>query len=130
MRHERLEYCVWWGTKRSSIKRRRGSDTAPDPAELLLGAVGTCLSIGYVLNAAELQRVALDLEGDIDLSVFAGLAEEGTPGYSDIRVRAQIKSNAPADVIRALHEHVIRTSRICSTVARPVNVTSEVVLSG
>jgi uncharacterized OsmC-like protein len=110
-----------------------GSDTAPNPAELLLGAVGTCLSIGYVLNAAargiELQRVALDLEGDIDLSVFAGLAEEGTPGYSDIRVRAQIKSNAPADVIRALHDHVVRTSPICSTVARPVNITSEVVLS-
>jgi len=110
-----------------------GSDTAPNPAELLLGAVGTCLSIGYTLNAAargiELQRVALELEGDIDLSVFAGLAEEGTPGYSDIRVWAHIKSDAPADVIQALHEHVVRTSPICSTVARPVNVTTEVVLS-
>jgi uncharacterized OsmC-like protein len=110
-----------------------GSDTAPNPAELLLGAVGTCLSIGYALNAAargiELRQLALELEGDIDLSVFAGLADEGTPGYSDIRVRAHITSDAPAEVIQALHEHVVRTSPICSTVARPVNVTTEVVLS-
>jgi uncharacterized OsmC-like protein len=111
-----------------------GSDTAPNPAELLLGAVGTCLSIGYALNAAargvELRHVALELEGDIDLSVFAGLADEGTPGYSDIRVRAHISSDAPADVVQALHEHVVRTSPICSTVARPVNVTTEVVVAG
>ena len=110
-----------------------GSDTAPNPAELLLGAVGTCLSIGYALNAAargiELRQLALELEGDIDLSVFAGLADEGTPGYSDIRVRAHIVSDAPADVIQALHEHVVRTSPICSTVARPVNVTTEVIVS-
>jgi len=110
-----------------------GSDTAPNPAELLLGAVGTCLSIGYALNAAargiELRNVALELEGDIDLTVFAGMAEEGMPGYSDIRVRAHITSDAPEDVIQALHEHVVRTSPICSTVARPVNVTTEVIVS-
>ena len=108
-----------------------GSDTAPNPAELLLGAVGTCLSIGYTLNAAargiELQHIALDLEGDIDLSVFAGLADEGTAGYSNIRVRAHIQSDAPDDVVQTLHEHVVRTSPICSTVTRPVNVTTEVV---
>lgn len=108
-----------------------GSDTAPNPAELLLGAVGTCLSIGYALNAAargiELQQLELELEGDIDLTVFAGLAEQGNPGYSDIRVRARIKSDAPADAIQELHEHVVRTSPITSTVARPVNVTTSVI---
>src|SRR3982074_3894477 len=48
-----------------------GADTAPNPAEVLLGALGTCLSIGYALNAAgagsELRSLTLDLEGDIDL---------------------------------------------------------------
>jgi uncharacterized OsmC-like protein len=108
-----------------------GTDTAPNPAELLLGAVGTCLSIGYALNAAArgiaLQALDLELEGDIDLGVFTGLAQEGNPGYSDIRIRANIKSDATPEAIQALHDHVIRTSPICSTVARPVNVTAEVV---
>ena len=108
-----------------------GADTAPNPAELLLGAVGTCLSIGYTLNAAvrgiELEQLDLEVEGDIDLSVFTGLADEGNPGYSNIRIRANIKSDAPADAIEALHEHVVRTSPICSSISRPVNVTTEVV---
>src|SRR5205823_6507576 len=107
-----------------------GADTAPNPAELLLDAVGTCLSIGYVLNAAargiELQGLDLDVEGDIDLGVFAGVVEEGNPGYSQIRVHANIKSDASPEAIQALHEHVVRTSPICSTVARPVAVTTEV----
>jgi uncharacterized OsmC-like protein len=110
-----------------------GSDSAPNPAELLLGALGSCLSIGYTLNAAargiELRQIALELEGDIDLSVFAGMADDGMPGYSDIRVRSHITSDAPPEQIQALHEHVVRTSPILSTVARPVNVNSEVVIS-
>jgi uncharacterized OsmC-like protein len=110
-----------------------GADTAPNPAEVLLGALGTCLSIGYTLNAAargiELRRLSLDLEGDIDLTVFGGLAEEGNPGYSDIRVRVDIDSDANTDTLQALHAHVLRTSPILSTVARPVNVTSELRVS-
>ena len=108
-----------------------GTDTAPNPAELLLGAVGTCLSIGYTLNAAargiNLEALDLEVEGDIDLGVFTGVAEEGNPGYSDIRVRANIKSDASPEAIQALHEHVVRTSPICSTVSRPVHVSTEVV---
>jgi len=108
-----------------------GANSGPNPAEVLLGALGTCLSIGYALNAAargiELRRLALDLEGDIDLAVFGGLVEDGNPGYSDIRVRVEVDSNAPAEALQALHEHVVRTSPILGTVARPVPVTSEVV---
>ena len=106
-----------------------GADTAPNPAELLLDAIGTCLSIGYVMNAAtrgiELRALELDVEGDIDLGVFAGVTEDGDPGYSRIRVRANIDSDATPEALQALHDHVVRTSPICSTVARPVTVTTE-----
>jgi uncharacterized OsmC-like protein len=110
-----------------------GTDSGPNPAEVLLGALGTCLSIGYALNAAargiELQHLAVDLEGDINLAVFGGLVEDGNPGYSDIRVRVEVDSDAPAEALQALHEHVVRTSPILSSVARPVHLTSEVVIS-
>ena len=97
--------------------------------EVLLGALGTCLSIGYALNATargiELRSLALELEGDIDLTVFGGLAQEGNPGYSNIRVRVDVDGDADTDALQALHEHVLRTSPILSTVARPVDVTTE-----
>ncbi|MDQ6669961.1 MAG: OsmC family protein [Chloroflexota bacterium] len=110
-----------------------GTDVAPNPAEVLLGALGTCVSIGYALNATargiDLRSLTLDLEGDIDLTVFGGLAEAGNPGYSNIRLRVNVDSDADANALQALHEHVLRTSPILSTVARPVNVTSELRIS-
>jgi uncharacterized OsmC-like protein len=110
-----------------------GSDSAPNPAEILLGAVGTCLSIGYAMNAAArgivLDHLALELEGDIDLGAFAGLDAEGNPGYSEIRVRADVAGDAAPELLQEVFEHVVRTSPILSTVARPVHVTTELVVS-
>jgi uncharacterized OsmC-like protein len=110
-----------------------GTDTAANPAEVLLGAIGTCLTIGYVLNAAargiELRHLAIELDGDIDLTSFAGLDDAANPGYSDIRVQVGVESRASDAELRALHDHVVRTSPIYSTVARPVNVRSELTIS-
>jgi uncharacterized OsmC-like protein len=108
-----------------------GTDTAPNPAELLLGAMGTCLSIGYALNAAArgitLQAMDLELEGDIDLAVFTGIKDEGNPGYQGVRITARIKSDATPEQLQALHEHVLRTSPICSTVQNgiPIEATAQ-----
>jgi uncharacterized OsmC-like protein len=108
-----------------------GTDTGPNPAELLLGAMGTCLSIGYALNATArgitIEAMTVDLEGDIDLAVFTGLAQEGNPGYSGVRITTQIKSDATQEQLQALHDHVLRTSPICSSVQRPVPVSSQVI---
>ena len=56
--------------------------------------------------------------------------QEGNPGYSNIRVRVDVDSDADADALQALHEHVVRTSPILTTVARPVNVTTELRIAG
>ncbi len=108
-----------------------GTDSGPNPAELLLGAMGTCLSIGYALNAAargiRIEAMELEVEGDIDLSVFTGLKAEDNPGYAGIRITARVKSDATPEQLQALHEHVLRTSPICSTVAQPVPVEARVV---
>lgn len=48
-----------------------GERTAPNAVELLLAALGSCLSVGYAANAAdmgiELHDLRFELEGDIDL---------------------------------------------------------------
>src|SRR5947208_15845985 len=58
-----------------------GTDSAANPAEVLLGALGTCLSIGYALTAAargsELQHPTLDLEGNVELAGCGGQRELG-----------------------------------------------------
>src|SRR3954454_11799749 len=51
-----------------------GTDTATNPVEQILGALGACLAIGYTAGAIgrgiDLRGLELDLTGRIDLPVF------------------------------------------------------------
>lgn len=103
-----------------------GSDTAPNPVELVLGALGGCLIIGYVLNASmmgiEVQKIELDLEGDIDLPGFFGLESDVLPGYTNVRVDVAIKSNASSEQLDELHNRVVSTSPVGLTLSKMVNL--------
>jgi uncharacterized OsmC-like protein len=103
-----------------------GTDTAPNPVEQLLAALGNCLVVGYAANASaagvEIDSLRVELEGDLDLHTFLGLDPDGHAGYSAIRATVELDSHAPADVIEALHRTVIGTSPVGHTLSRAVPV--------
>jgi uncharacterized OsmC-like protein len=105
-----------------------GEDTAANPVEQLLGAFGNCLAVGYAANATvagiELKDVRIELDGDLDLHTFLGL-DEGHAGFSGIRARVYIDSDADEAALTALHEKVTSTSPVGHTLARgiPLEVT-------
>ncbi len=100
-----------------------GSNVAPNPVEQLLGALGNCLAVGYAANATvagiRIKSLKLDLEGDIDLRTFLGLAESNA-GFEGIRVKVHLDADAAPQAIRELHEKVVRTSPVGHTLSRPV----------
>lgn len=102
-----------------------GSDTAPNPVEQLLGALGNCLAVGYAANATvagiELKSVQIDLTGDLDLHTFLGL-NDGHAGFRSIRATVNIESDAAPEAIAALHDKVTNTSPVGHTLARPIAV--------
>lgn len=102
-----------------------GEDTAPNPVEQLLGALGNCLAVGYAANASaagiELKDLKIELEGDLDLHTFLGL-DDGNAGYETISATVQIESDAAAAQLEQLHEKVIATSPVGHTLERPVAV--------
>lgn len=102
-----------------------GTDTAPNPVEQLLAALGNCLAVGYAANASaagiEISELRISLEGDIDLHTFLGLSE-GNAGYEAIRVLVDLKSNATAEQLQALHRKVVGTSPVGHTLSRAVPV--------
>jgi uncharacterized OsmC-like protein len=108
-----------------------GTDTAPNPVEQLLGALGNCLAVGYAANASaagiEIKSLSIDLEGDLNLRTFLGLDAEGHAGYQGIRVDVHLDSDASAEQLSALHETVVGTSPVGHTLKRPIPV--EVILS-
>lgn len=112
--------------------RLAGTGTGLNPAQLLLASVGTCLSVGYAANATargiKIDDLEIELEGQIDnILTFFGLSKQGHPGYKDVKVRVFLKSGAPPEAIKELHEYTVQSSPFCNTVARKVNLTTEII---
>jgi len=102
-----------------------GDDTAPNPVEQLLGALGNCLAVGYAANATvagiELKALRIELEGDLDLHTFLGLAD-GHAGFETIDATVDIEADASTEQIEELHRKVISTSPVGHTLQRPIPV--------
>jgi uncharacterized OsmC-like protein len=107
-----------------------GTNTASNPVEQVLGALGACLAIGYTAGAVArgitIDDLRIDLAGTIDLPVFFGLAE-GHAGYEQVDARVWLTSPAPREEIEALHAHVIRTSPVGNTLERPAGLSVSIV---
>jgi uncharacterized OsmC-like protein len=99
-----------------------GTNTASNPVEQILGALGSCLAIGYTAGAVArgitIDDLRIDLAGNIDLPVFFGL-KAGHAGYERVDAKVYLKTDAPQDVIDALHDDVFRTSPVGNTLERP-----------
>jgi len=102
-----------------------GGDTAANPVEQLLSALGNCLAVGYAANATvagiEINDLSIDLEGDLDLRTFLGLADDNA-GYSGIRATVHLDAEATEAQLAELHAKVIGTSPVGHTLSRPVPV--------
>lgn len=100
-----------------------GGDSAPNPVEQVLAALGNCLAVGYAANASvagiEIHSLTIELEGDIDMHTFLGLGE-GNAGYESIRAKVDLRSNATPDQLEELHRKVVGSSPVGHTLTRAV----------
>ena len=105
-----------------------GTETAPNPVEHLLGALGSCLAIGYAANATaagiRIDTLRIDIEGDLNLTSFLGI-EPGHAGYDTLRATVYIESDADDETIAALHDTVVATSPVGHTLSAAVPLTVE-----
>ncbi|MEN6341926.1 MAG: OsmC family protein [Methanospirillum sp.] len=103
-----------------------GTDLAPNAVELLLSALGACLTVGFVYNAAlqgmAIRKLTIETEGKIDLAAFLGLPSEAPAGYTEIRADIRVDSDARPSTLTALATRVIATSPVTDTLRRPVPV--------
>lgn len=75
-----------------------GQDSAVNPVELVLVALGTCQEIMYAAYASvmdiELDSVKVNVRGYLDLKGLFGMDENVPPGYKRISFETEIKSPA------------------------------------
>ena len=78
-----------------------GTDDGANPVEHLLGALAGCVTTSLVAHAAvqgiPIEELESELEGDIDLRGFLGLDPEVPKGYTNIRMKIQVKTD-PANL--------------------------------
>ena len=128
----------WTGAFRSEAAVRRfapiasdepkgmgGTDSAPNPVEQLLGALGNCLAVGYAANASvagiTIRDLRIHLDGDLDLHAFLALAD-GHAGFSAIRVAVHLDTDADEAAVAELHAKVAATSPVGQTLSKAIPV--------
>lgn len=106
-----------------------GDDMDANPVEHLLHALASCLTTSMVAHAAvrgiEIQELESELEGDIDLRGFLGLATEVPKGYTEIRVRFRVRAR-PEDVPRI--KELAKFSPVFNTITQGARVEVDVAL--
>ena len=105
-----------------------GQDTAPNPSEAVLAALGSCLSVGIHANAIArgitLTKLELDVEGDINITGVWGIGDlsEKRLGFTGIRVKVDLAGDANREALEALVAHSTAWSPVANTLINPVNL--------
>jgi len=100
-----------------------GGDDGANPVEHLLNALAACVTTSIVAHAAvrgiEIEELESELEGDLDLRGFLGLAADVPKGFTNIRVKFKVKAAAEhMDMLREL----TKFSPVYDTLMRGVEV--------
>jgi uncharacterized OsmC-like protein len=100
----------YYGAKQESAHKRvfklradeppvlAGDDEDANPVEHLLNALAGCVTTSMVAHAAvrgiAIEALESDLEGDIDLRGFLGIDPDVPKGFTQIRMRIRVKTDA------------------------------------
>jgi putative redox protein len=107
-----------------------GTDQNIDPMELLLAAVGTCLTIGWVTNAArrgiEFRDLKIEVEGDYDLQGYLGIDENVRPGFTSVSYTVTVDTDADPEVLEEIRAEAQVGSPMLDNVADATPLTGVV----
>ena len=109
-----------------------GTDTGPNPVELVLAALATCQEITYRAYATALgiplDSVRVELEGDLDLRGFFAVDDSVRPGYGAIRGTVHLVSSADRETLEQLRQAVNAHCPVLDIVANPVPVQLDIAI--
>jgi uncharacterized OsmC-like protein len=107
-----------------------GDDNGPTPVEWVLHGLAACLTAGIANIAAargvELDEVTATVEGDMDLRGILGITDEVRNGFQGIRVRFEVKGDAPTEKLRQIVEQSRARSAVFDVITNRTPVTIEV----
>ena len=103
-----------------------GDDTAPNPSEASLAALGSCLAVGIHANAVArgitIRKLELALEADINITAVWGTGDVSPKpvGFDAVRIKVNLESDASDADRDALIAHATVWSPVANTFTKPV----------
>jgi len=108
-----------------------GTDQAPNPMELVLAALGSCVSAVFVEYAAmldiQLRSVKVELGGEIDLRGLFNVAPVPS-GFSSISCKVTLQTDADKEKVEKLVELAQAHCPVSESLKLPVDVRSQVAI--
>lgn len=107
-----------------------GGDTAPNPVEYVLAALGSCQEILYSAYSSvlgiPLESVKVDVKGTLDLKGLFGLDPEVKPGFGKVTYSTYLKSSAAETELKKLVDIVEKNCPVLDILSRPIPVEGNV----
>jgi len=98
--------------------------------EALVGCAGVTLAAVATAMGIELKTAIVTAEGDLDFRGTLGISRDAPVGFSKIRLRFEIESDAPADKVAKLVELSERYCVVFKTLAQPPSIDLRTVVAG
>jgi len=104
-----------------------GNDEAANPVEYTLASLAGCLNVVAHLIAKELeieiQSLKIHVEGDLDPGKLLAGDSTHRAGFTDIRVKLDVESNADSELLNQWLAVVRDRCPVTDNLANPTNVT-------
>ena len=108
-----------------------GYDLGPRSPEVLLGALGSCISHTVLIQAAvdgiPIESLVIDVSADIDS--LAGNSDVRTP-LKNLAFEVQVESSAPPEAFTRINELLPEICPVLNVITCPQTVASTVVHNG
>lgn len=106
------------------------TDTAASAHEHILSAAGACMLTGFIFQATrrgiKIHNAEIALEGSFgDIKNWAGLTDENTPGYPEIKAKIFVKADADKATLEHLWNEAWKRSVVAQTITRGARIVPE-----
>jgi uncharacterized OsmC-like protein len=107
-----------------------GKDQHIDPMELLLAALGTCLTIGWVtqarLRGLDYRDLRIKVSAPFDLRGYLNLDPKVRPGFSEIQYTVEVDAEADAATLEEIRLAAEKSSPMFDNILNPTAISGRV----
>lgn len=116
--------------KADEPRQLMGNNHGPNPQELLMSGLGSCMMVAFVAGATaegiQLESVKIDFDGQLDLRGFMGLGTNSTVGFPEISYTIHVVGDGTPEQFEELHKKAISHSPNAQTIMNPVQLNGQI----